>query len=214
MKTRIPALALGCAIGLAAGAAHAAQITIANSAAGYYSFSGTGGGALNVAGAAAHGTALFGSDLGGYTLGPLAWLTSGTISGGNFAIHGSQALAYHGVDGDSLAGTVGWSLLKDDSPNPDLIGTLTISARSGDATFLSTFAGAAAAIDIALENLSRGVFLSALSHTTGSETAVISSGEIVGRRAAVPEPSTLALLGVSLLGLAWWLRRPAGALAA
>lgn len=129
-------------------AADATQITLGNSDSGsVYTFTGTGGSgsppnAIKVSTSGLSGTseAFFPGDNGTYTFGTTNFTTNSVVLN-NFAIVGpnnTESFDYLAADGDHLAGTITWTQLKDNSPAPDLIGTLTYTA-SGDAAFLAVF---------------------------------------------------------------------------
>ncbi len=201
MKTVIAALG---GLLIAGSSADASQITLGNSTAGTFDFAGVPPSSLTVAspGIAGTGTAFFPPDSGDYSFGPVTPFAAGPLVGGNFPTTGPQSFAVAMDDGDGLAGTVTWSLLKDHSAHPDLDGTLAITFSFGDPVWLASFpAGGSADIDLAL-TLLPGPLLDEIAADGGGQWATISSGEIVPIP-QVPEPNALMVLGAALVGFFW-----------
>src|SRR5438067_9603937 len=128
-------------------AANADQITLGASTVGYVTFAGTGPSgtppnAITVSTTGLSGTGYFGAfeDLGTYTFGP-ALFTTNSLSGNNFSIGPGAVESFSWAssgDADAVTGLIKWTQLKDNSPNPDLIGFLDYTA-TGDAAFLASF---------------------------------------------------------------------------
>jgi hypothetical protein len=183
-------------VGVASGA-QAATITIGSSSQNI-AFTGLGFGSVLVSiNNPLSGNAMFGSDIGTYTLGTASF-TAGPQSSGLFPAAGSETLSYIGADGDSLFGTVHWNVVEGGLNQATFFGTLSISALSGDAAFTNNFASKAASIDFTTDTLSPDVTLVTLASAAVS-SATISSGEV--NPSPVPIPGTLPLLASGLVGL-------------
>lgn len=180
------------------------QITLANSDLGSIDFTGSPPLSLYVASPGLSGAAYFGSDVGGYTFGPFVPTLAGPLVGGNFATAIDQTFAYSAPDGDALNGIVHWTLVKDNSPNPDMIGDLSIASVSGDPEFTGAFSpGGTAHIDIVLAFKYPSAFLDDTAGTTGTTSTAISAGEGVPQPNSVSEPMTLAIFGIAMIAAAW-----------
>jgi hypothetical protein len=184
-------------------AAHATSITIGSSGSAI-TFTGNGAGSVGVSTSGLSGNAFFDSDaLGTYALGATSF-TAGPQSSSLFpAGANSESFSFTGGDGDSLTGTIHWTVIQDNTPQPKFFGLLTIGTRSGDAAFTSNFSGPTANIDFITNALSSGGTLDQLALTTNSATATVSAGEVN----PVPEPGTLALFGSGLVALGGLIRR-------
>ncbi len=177
------------------------QITLGDGA-GTYDFTGAPPGHILFGSPGLSGSAFLPSEIGAYSLGPLPWTDAGPLISGNFATAVDQSFSYAGPSG-ALSGTAHWSLIKDHSPNPDLIGDLSIA----DSTVDGFAPGATAHIDLVLAfKYPDSPFLDEIAASGAQTWAVISAGEIVPQTGVISEPGTLALLGIALVA-AWWSRR-------
>jgi hypothetical protein len=155
-------------------------------------------------------TALFNGEIGSWNLGAFGPAAAGPLVGGNFATNATEPFAVTLADGDTLSGTVNWSIVKDNSDFPDLIGRLSVASSSGDATWRATFpTGGNASADVVLTykpNSGSFTKLDDLAAGGGAEWFTVSSGEFLPLSSPVSEPHTLALLGVALITLGWVIR--------
>jgi hypothetical protein len=115
----------------------------------------------------------------------------------------------------SLKGTITWSYIQDGTPQPKFYGSLLIATASGSPAFLSDFAlGTTVPVDFITNMMAGASSLDFLSNTPGSATATISSGQVMPDAAPgpllIPQPASILLLGVAVLGLAVGLRRRSG----
>ncbi len=180
------------------------QITLGDGI-GTYDFTGSPPSSLYVASPGLSGIAYFGSDVGSYQLGPVSPTLIGPLAAGNFPASFDQSFAFMGPAGSAAAGNFHGTLVKDDSPNPDIIGTLTIGSSSGNVG-VSFPAGSTANVALVLDFVHPSPFLSAISGTTETTWTAISAGEILPQTGVISEPGTLALFGVALVAT-WWSRR-------
>lgn len=187
--------------------ANASQITLGANDESQYDFTGNPPAAVQFGVGnpiVGHSAGFFGGDFGNYSFGSMPFTAAGPQDGGNFPTAATQIFSWTASDGDTIGGPVHWSLLKDNSPNPDLIGTLDISWLLGDADFTSAFGvGPTANIDLVLVGkLPDSPFIDTLASDGGQAWYAISAGQVqpVPGSSSVPEPTTLLMIGSALLG--------------
>ena len=193
------------------------QITLADTGgvAGY-TFTGNGAGGITISTwGSPSGSALFtGGDSGTYTLGALSGMTANNLNTsppGNVGGTVTQGITISMSDGDSLSGQILWTQVKDNSVNPDFIGTLDVATATGDPTWVSDWSSTTAGpIDLVIGNPALNTTLDSLAATTHSENGSLSSGEIVPSPTGVPEPTSWTLLGGALMMLGLLYRRRNG----
>lgn len=195
---------------LLASASYADQLTFGQSTTGSIDIAGAPPHALSWAspGISGASTALFDGELGNWSLGAFGATPAGPLDGGNFPTNADQSLTVTLADGDTLSGVADWTLIKDHSAFPDLIGTLSVTSSSGDAAWLASFsAGVTASADATLALMpnmpNSGLPLEGLAEAAGAENwYVISTAEFLPTSSVVPtpEPDTLVLLGLALFG--------------
>ena len=203
------AVILGFAFMSLAPQASADQITLgASSQSITYTSAGGGDITVSIPAASPSGNAFFDSDaLGTYSLGSSSF-TAGPQASSLFpAGANSESFSFTGGDGDTVSGSISWSTIQDNTPQPKFFGTMTISSSSGDAAFLASFpnvSGTQVQIDLISNTLSGGFTLDSLAASSSgtSSSATISSGEVPG----VPEPNALVLVGLGLVALCFWMR--------
>ena len=128
----------------------------------------------------------------------------------------SSAESFEFTGSGSLKGTITWSYIQDGTPQPKFYGSLLVATASGSPAFLSDFAlGTIVPIDFITNVMAGASSLDFLRNTTGSATATISSGQVMPDAAGpgpllIPQPASILLLGVAVLGLAVGLRRRSG----
>src|SRR5271167_4348855 len=143
----VSALAL---LAFAGKAAMADQITLADTGGVTgYTFTGDGAGDVSISTwGSPTGSALFtGGDVGTYTLGGLSGMTANNLNTsppGNVSGTVTQGIHISMTDGDGLTGTITWNQIKDNSVNPDFIGTLSVTTATGDATWMNDWASTTA----------------------------------------------------------------------
>jgi hypothetical protein len=193
------AIAASSALWAAGGAGRYYQFADHNGAERPITYTGNGAGSVTVAIPATAGPAFdnVNAGLGTYTLSAVTFAAG---PGPNLFPASATELKTYTNGADTLSATITWNLLQDGTPQPRLFGTETITSIAGSAAFLGGFGpiGSVLGVDFTSQILSYAVAANcattnALSLTTASATAAISSGEeVVG---GVPEPASLALLG-------------------
>ena len=131
--------------------------------------------------------------------------TSGSISISGFsATTGPQALGIFPILGgptstltytngvDVLTETVRWTDVDDGSVNPHISGVDTVTAVTGALFSANFFVGQLSTIDLTVNNV--GTILDTLALGTSTETAGLSSGELLFSARAVPEPKMLMVM--------------------
>lgn len=141
-----------------------------------------------------------GLDSGTFTFSPVTLTTGPENTSGIYAINTTAGtFSYTGADGDTFSGNVTWSFIKDGTTTPELAGTITITAITGDTAFTNAVpaVGSTIAFDMTL-NVTNTLETIVASNLT--ETGTLSDGEL----SPVPEPGSLALImiGIGLIGFA------------
>src|SRR5262245_28612831 len=194
--------------------ADAGQITFGPSAENV-TFTGNGAGSVSVSISGLTGPGFYTGDavIGAFKFGPAAF-TAGP--GPNIYPASSSPESFEFTGAGSLKGTINWSYIQDGTPQPKFYGSLMVETASGSPAFVSDFAlGKIVPVDFILNIMTGASSLDFLSGTTGSATATISSGQVMPDAVGpgpllIPQPASILLLGVAVLGLAVGLRRRSG----
>jgi hypothetical protein len=201
--------ALGCLF--LASSPEAAQITFGPSNQSI-TYTGHGNGSVDVSSPTLTGMAFdtTNSLVGSFTLSALNFTTAPQVAGIFDIPANTETFTYTNPDTpDTFTETVHFTDIQDNTPQPKMYGTATLTSISGDAAFLAAFgpAGTASNIDFLSAPLictptTNCLTLDFLATTTASASATISSGENLSADVSVSEPFSLALLGTALPALA------------
>ena len=193
--------------------ANAGQITFGPSSENV-TFTGNGAGSVSISIGGLTGPGFYTGDalLGAFKFGPASF-TAGP--GPNIYPASSSAESFEFTGAGHLTGTISWSYIQDGTPQPKFYGSLLVAMASGSTAFVSDFSpGKIIPVDFVMNIMAGASSLDFLSGTTGSATATISSGQVmpdaVPTPLLIPQPASLLLLGVAVLGLAVGLRRRSG----
>jgi hypothetical protein len=151
----------------------------------------------------------------GYSLGAVSLTAGPNGSGPNLGIYpvttqsAPETFTYldDGNPNNALTGSILWSFVHDNTPNPTFSGSMTVLTSSGSAGFTSQFMpGAVDPINLTIASLLPGFqTLDALVAAKGTANVGISTGAIE----ALPLPAALPLFatGLGALGLLGWRRK-------
>jgi len=177
-------------------------------------FTGNGAGSVSISISGLTGPGFYTGDalIGVFKFGPASF-TAGPGPGIYPASSSAESFEFTGSG--SLKGTISWSYIQDGTPQPKFFGSLLVATASGSPAFLSDFAlGTIVPVDFITNVMAGASSLDFLRNTTGSATATISSGQVmpdaVPTPLLIPQPASILLLGVAVLGLAVGLRRRSG----
>ena len=175
-------------------------------------FTGNGAGSVSISISGLTGPGFYTGDglIGAFTFGPTLF-TAGP--GPNIYPASSSAESFEFTGAGSLKGTISWSYIQDGTPQPKFYGSLLVATASGSAAFVSDFSsGKFIPVDFIMNIMAGASSLDFLSGTTGTATATISSGQVMPDAVPlrIPQPASILLLGVAVLGLAVGLRRRFG----
>jgi hypothetical protein len=200
---------------LAVSASAQTQITIGASTGGAVDFTSAGAGSANLSfvGSCGYsncvqGNAYAGASAGSYNL----WITgnnpilTATADPNLFAVNmnGGTINFSFNIGGNTLAGTVVLTTLKDGSDAPQFLGTLKVSSATG--SFASLWSnGSIVPLDMTVSLPNGSPFVDqVVAGTRWGTSGSVSSGEVL---VTTPEPASIALIGSGLLAIGSVLKR-------
>src|SRR5262245_22787677 len=175
---------------------------------------GTGSVLISISGLTGPGFYTGDTQIGAFAFGPVSF-TAGPGPSIYLASLGAESFEFTGSG--NMTGTISWSFIQDGTTQPKLFGSLLVATVSGSAAFLTEYApGTTVPIDFITNVMTGASSLDSLSGTTASATATISSGQVMHEAVAapvavrVPEPATILLIGIAVIGLGVGFRRRFG----